>query len=100
VLSWSEEIFYTNYFSEGWLFNKLGDFLFLKTFFQLLTTALFVSESTVRFNELCSMVHGVRSTDACPGTEERQKYYTNLFETSALVWNGGQHPRRGGFTPV
>jgi len=45
-------------------------------------------------------VHGVRSPDAFPGTEERQRYYTNLFETSALVWNGGQHPRRGGFTPV
>lgn len=45
-------------------------------------------------------VHDVRSPDAYSGTEERQRYYTNPFETSALEWNGDQLPRRGDFTPA
>ena len=55
MLSCVEEISYTDYFSECWLFDKRGDFLYSKTFFQLSTTVLFVSESSVTFNELCSM---------------------------------------------
>ena len=46
---------FLNHFSEGWLFDKRGDLLFTKIFFQLSTTVLFVSESSVAFNELCSM---------------------------------------------
>jgi len=44
-------------------------------------------------------VYGVRSPDAYSGTEERQRYYSSTFETSALEWNGGQQHCRGDFTP-
>jgi hypothetical protein len=97
MLSCVEEISYSNYFSEGWLFDKRGDFLYSKTFFKLSTTVLLVLHLT----NYAAWVHGVRSPDdAYSGTDERQRYYTSTFEISALEWNGVRQSRCVDFTPV
>jgi hypothetical protein len=103
MLSWDEEISYTNYFSEGWLFGCLisvGNFCSQRHSFISQQLSCLCPDAVLKLTIYAAWVHGVRSPDAYSGTEERQRYYTYPFETSELEWNGGQHPRLGGFTPV